>query len=105
LPSGDNLGLQTDPDVSFGCLRVTGFVPGSITERYLQTKHIRGLYLLEINGIQIRTTGNVRLLLAHAQTQEDNEAPENDSSPLSFHGLHLLFGKFEQRGDDDLDFS
>jgi hypothetical protein len=105
LPSGDNLGLQTDPDVSFGLLRVTDFVSGSIAKWYLQTKHIRKLYLLEINGVQIRTTGDIQLLLAHSQTQEDNEAPNNDPTPLLFHGLHLIFGKFEQRGDDNLDFS
>jgi hypothetical protein len=105
LPSGDNLGIQTDPDVSFGCLGVTGLFPGSIVEWCLQTKHFRGLYLLEINGVQIRTTGDVRLLLADSQTQEGNKAPDNDPPPLLFHGVHLLFGKFEQCGDDNLDFS
>jgi hypothetical protein len=55
LPSNRCFGFMLNIHHGYGRLRVESIIPGSFVFDLLQNKHVEGLFLLAINGIDIRT--------------------------------------------------
>jgi hypothetical protein len=80
------LGVVTDEDHRFDQLKLVLLTPSSPSERYLANKNIIGYYIISMNGIQIRSINDIRLIL-HDYHQIDEKR-----GPAYLTGVTILFG-------------
>jgi hypothetical protein len=80
------LGLVTERDPDYERLLLVALMPGSPAERFLTDKNVIGHYILNINGISIRSVTNIRHIL------DNYHDPKASRGPAHLSGITILFG-------------
>jgi hypothetical protein len=95
IPASRMFGFMLDLHHGYGRLKVASIIPGSFVYMSLKDKHVEGLYLLAINGIELRGITDMTSIL-----DDIFDRPE----PLIhtvLTGFTFLFGKLDPSDTDD----
>jgi hypothetical protein len=96
MPNTRTFGFMLDLHHGYGRLRVESLIPGSFIYDALKNKHVEGLFLLAINGIELRSLTDVVSILDDVFNR-----PEPAVHTIMT-GFTFLFGKLDT-SDTDVD--
>jgi hypothetical protein len=80
------IGVVTDVDQQFDCLKLVLLLPGSPAKQHLATKNAIGYYIFSMNGVRIRSVSDIRLIV-HGYHEL-----EGSGRPAYLTGITILFG-------------
>jgi hypothetical protein len=94
IPVTQTFGFMLNLHYGYGCLKVESLIPGSFVFDTLRDKQLEGLFLLEINGIALRSISDVTVIL------DDVFNRDEEQTHAILTGFTFLLGKLDLSDTD-----